>query len=280
MNIENYYKKCTKCCEIKQKNEFHSYTDKRRNNKKYLHSSCKKCELIYKRKRYAENPRRYIEQHNKWREQNLEKCKLIEKRWRENNKEKHRANSKAWAQANAEKVAKNKRKNVEENPERYEEYHKNYNIIHKEIKKEYNKNYYKNNKEKFFLSNARRRSIKTDQMHVDHDLSIEKNYYIMASKLFEDTGVVYHVDHIWPLSKGGPHHHDNLQIITKDINMQKNNSLLFKHPDIKTWCDLPDHIIKWIKENKREKFESVVKQIIKRKKHTQEEIEKLNIYNE
>jgi hypothetical protein len=249
-------KKCNKCGEYK---ELECFSIKRR-NKDGLDGWCRKCMAEAQKQRYIKNP---------------EYFKKYSKKWRDENKTQHRTNAKNWAMKNAERVAENKRRNVEENADRYAQYYKDYDVNRREVKIEYNKKYYNSNKEIYFRSNARRRAIKKDQMHPDHDLIIEKNLYDIANELCEKYGVKYHVDHIWPLAKGGPHHHDNLQVITGDINQEKNDSVLFKHPDIKTWCDLPDHILKWVKDNKNEKFEKSVKQIVKRNKHTIQEIEKL-----
>jgi len=40
------------------------------------------------------------------------------------------------------------------------------------------------------------------------------------------TGIQHHVDHIIPLSKGGLHHPDNLQILTAEENLKKGAKLI------------------------------------------------------
>ena len=40
----------------------------------------------------------------------------------------------------------------------------------------------------------------------------------------EATGVEHNVDHMWPLSKGGPHWSGNLQVITREENSLKRES--------------------------------------------------------
>ena len=49
--------------------------------------------------------------------------------------------------------------------------------------------------------------------------------YNTARKLTLETGVPHEVDHITPISKGGLHHPDNLQVLTKDENRSKSNKL-------------------------------------------------------
>ena len=50
--------------------------------------------------------------------------------------------------------------------------------------------------------------------------------YQECAKITEETGVPHHVDHIYPISRGGKHHPDNLQILTATENIRKGNKLL------------------------------------------------------
>jgi 5-methylcytosine-specific restriction endonuclease McrA len=58
----------------------------------------------------------------------------------------------------------------------------------------------------------------------------EKDKIIMLYKISRYFGEGWQVDHIIPLSKGGLHHPNNLQIVTKEYNFQKHNSLNFRAP--------------------------------------------------
>ena len=48
--------------------------------------------------------------------------------------------------------------------------------------------------------------------------------YKRAREMTKSSGIQYHVDHIKPLSKGGEHHPNNLQIITAEENLKKGAS--------------------------------------------------------
>lgn len=50
--------------------------------------------------------------------------------------------------------------------------------------------------------------------------------YKECGRITEETGVLHHVDHIHPISKGGKYHPDNLQILTATENIRKGNKLL------------------------------------------------------
>ena len=49
--------------------------------------------------------------------------------------------------------------------------------------------------------------------------------YRECARITEETGIPHHVDHIHPISKGGQHHPDNLQILTAEENIRKSNKL-------------------------------------------------------
>lgn len=51
------------------------------------------------------------------------------------------------------------------------------------------------------------------------------NYYKEARRLTKETGIKHEVDHIWPLSRGGPHLPWNLRVITAEENRRKSNKI-------------------------------------------------------
>ncbi len=51
-------------------------------------------------------------------------------------------------------------------------------------------------------------------------------FYKEAVKLSEETGIPHEVDHIIPISKGGKHHENNLQILTATENRKKHNKIM------------------------------------------------------
>ena len=50
--------------------------------------------------------------------------------------------------------------------------------------------------------------------------------YYEAKRMTKETGISQEVDHIIPISKGGKHHEDNLQIITMSENRKKHTKIM------------------------------------------------------
>jgi 5-methylcytosine-specific restriction endonuclease McrA len=64
-----------------------------------------------------------------------------------------------------------------------------------------------------------------DQTPEDADQNAIEKIYKECRRISQETGIPHHVDHIVPLSKGGLHHQDNLQILTAEDNLKKSNKL-------------------------------------------------------
>lgn len=125
--------------------------------------------------------------------------------------------------------------------------------------KSYTSDWQKNNSDKISVYLARRRAKKKNNTHPLHNPQLEETLHQIRIRVSNCLKIPYEVDHIWPLSQGGPHHHDNLQVIPKSLNNTKRANLTFRHESLLDWTDLPIHLLKWIKENNSEQFKSAVK---------------------
>ncbi len=78
------------------------------------------------------------------------------------------------------------------------------------------------------IRSSRRRAHKRDQTPelTEQEKAKIMLYYTISNYLGKD----WHVDHIYPIDKGGLHHPDNLQIVTKEYNLQKSNNEYFRSP--------------------------------------------------
>ena len=72
----------------------------------------------------------------------------------------------------------------------------------------------------------RYRAKKKNGTPEDADHKQIQSIYEACEKITRETGILHHVDHIHPISKGGQHHQDNLQILTAEENIKKSNNIL------------------------------------------------------
>ena len=180
-----------------------------------------------------------------WREANKEKLRAYSKAYREANKDKIKVNKKAYHEANKDKIKVTKKAYHKANKDKIAAKVSAYYDANKDKIKVNMKAYREANKEKvaatkkaWAVANAdkvtakvsRRRALKLKLIpkHLKK-CPVEKqrllDIYKLSTLISKATGIEYHVDHMWPMSDGGPHWSGNLQIITAYENMSKNASV-------------------------------------------------------
>jgi len=157
-----------------------------------------------------------------WAKANRENILDTKKAYRERNKEKIKAYSKAWQKANKEKI----KAYYEVNKEKIKASCKVWKKANREKVKTRDKAYYEANRG---ASCARVKAYKATKKQNNYitsseDKQLARWVYTMSAKLTETTDIEWHVDHIKPLSKGGMHSLNNLQIVPATWNLQKNNN--------------------------------------------------------
>lgn len=106
-----------------------------------------------------------------------------------------------------------------------------------------------------------RNQLETFNLHPLHNMEVEKNMIIERSKKEMETGMKFEIDHIYPIIHGGPHHHDNLQLIPRRINIQKKDRLDYFNPTIKHWSEIPTHLLEWV-DNRKEMFDKFKQSVL------------------
>ena len=174
-----------------------------------------------------------------------EKQKAYDKTWREANKEKKAACNKIYYEANKEKLLAQQKIYYEANREEVLACNKSYYEANREERLAQKKSYYEANKEEVLAqqrvyrednkearsaAKAKRRALKLKQIPIHlRDCPQEKQRLVKTYKLrnilSKATGLQHHVDHMWPLSDGGPHWSGNLQVIPAYDNLSKNASV-------------------------------------------------------
>jgi 5-methylcytosine-specific restriction endonuclease McrA len=70
---------------------------------------------------------------------------------------------------------------------------------------------------------SKREALKQNATLPDTNFKKIQEIYLLRGVMSEESGIFYQVDHIIPLSIGGAHHQDNLQIITREENASKSD---------------------------------------------------------
>lgn len=146
---------------------------------------------------------------------NEEKLSRQKKDLYERNKEKRLEQAREYRQVNRDKIL--------------DYFHRN-----KEILAERKKEYRKQNREKDLQYTSKRRASKKRAVPIWFDSEEVEKLHKESRRLFEETNVTHHVDHIVPLSSDfvcGLHWHGNMQILTASENIAKHN---------KYWPDMSD----------------------------------------
>jgi len=178
---------CTKCGkELPATKEFFPV---KRTHSDGLHSWCRECGRKYARQYARENREAKLEYGRQWRKENREAIIKY---------------ALQYARENREAKLEYMRQYRKENPK-------------------YTRQYRQKNADKLNANTAKRRARKRNQtpdLTQDEKLRISEIY-----KKAHELGKDWQVDHIVPLSRGGLHHPDNLQIVLKSYNLQKHDRL-------------------------------------------------------
>ena len=150
------------------------------------------CESAWEnRKKYLSNYARRYRKTEKRKETN----KRCQTEWRKKNKEKRRAVDAAWRDKNRNKTRLS------------------------------NSAWQKRNRDKVANVAARRRQRVKVNAASSNQLLVIDVIYATRQRLTRCTGIEFHVDHIFPISKGGLHIPGNLQLLPARINLRKSASL-------------------------------------------------------
>lgn len=141
-------------------------------------------------------------------------CKSCDKQYYEDNKAEKLLKAQKYRETTLDKVK------AAEYGTAYREFHKKRLAKHKALK-------YLENPSIFKERAKARRARKLNQTP---ELTVEEHakiifMYKIANTIKCSTGVLMHVDHIIPLSKGGLHHPLNLQVITQFENLSKGSKM-------------------------------------------------------
>ncbi len=151
-----------------------------------------------------------------------EQVRSYHRTYKQNNKEKQQAYRRAYYLKNKEKILECCRTWHQNNKEKRQEYHQN----NKDHRNKLNSGWRKNNPALVLQHKAKRRAVKKRAIPAWlRNCPVEKRrvytVYLLSRLLAKADGIERHVDHMVPLSDGGAHWSGNLQILTKEQNLEK-----------------------------------------------------------
>ena len=165
------------------------------------------------------DPDREREYQKEYREKHKERLSAYFKEYRKKNKERIATKKKEWHEANRDKVLARIRKWRKNNPD----YNRQYAKANKESIAHNRREWVKKNQWRRANIEAKREAIKISALLPTSDFDLINKFYQQRDLISRETSIQHHVDHIIPLSKGGAHHQDNLQIITATENLSKHD---------------------------------------------------------
>ena len=196
-------KVCTKCKELKSLSCFTTAAK----NKDGLHCWCKECVNTYRR----DNKDKYRETKQQYAIENKEKITAYEK---------DRRGTAEYKSRKRLSDLKYRTKNNEVLKEKKKAYYAD--------KQHLRRAEYQRNKQGYIARAYQRVKNIKNLTPIDADKKAIQFFYDRAKQLTELTGVKYEVDHIIPISKGGLHHQDNLQVLMWLDNRRKGDKIVEK----------------------------------------------------
>lgn len=145
--------------------------------------------------------------HAAYRAANRDEIRRKQAEWRKNNKELEKAITAAYREANRELLRERARVSY---------------ALHRDKRKAKAAEYKRKNPDKYRIYHANRSartregSISSNMVRLLMLIQNEKCNYCGA-----DLKIKYHIDHIRPLSRGGKHEDDNIQLLCPQCNMDK-----------------------------------------------------------
>lgn len=126
----------------------------------------------------------------------------------------HWMNPESWHRAKRKRAA-DIAKWRQDNPDKHLRRRRAYREKHAELQRIFKKE----NPELRLMHASKRRALMAGSP-VENSAMI-RDVYQMRDRVSKCTGLKWHVDHIKPISRGGAHHHVNLQVIPATINLRK-----------------------------------------------------------
>lgn len=178
-----------------------------------IDNSGKSARKLYLENYYKINKERIDKQNAEWRKNNPEKFMAAIKDWQAKNKERYKKYHKEYYEKNKDKYAARGREWAEKNRERWLAYSSEYRRINRDSGIERTARY-------------KAKKINATPQNLSPSEIAEIRFLYGLSKAVSCGGVKHHVDHFYPVSRGGTHSPQNLRVIPAIVNLRKSAKIL------------------------------------------------------
>jgi hypothetical protein len=193
--------------------------------------------LENKRERYRKNAKKIIQQNSKWSEEHPERRRETVAEWRRLNPDKVKAIRNTYRGRNKEKLLEKSRQYRIKNRDKLLKIQRENYYTDRDRSIEAAMNWKRNNRERATeIQNRRRaRKITTQVEKINPIIIFERDNWICGicgepvdMELVGKNPMAKSLDHIIPLSRGGSHTVDNVQLAHFSCNMRKGNAIIKK----------------------------------------------------
>lgn len=214
MNSASGVKQCARCKEYKPFAMFSRMSSA----KDGMQPRCKACAKAYRDARIEE----IREKDRRYREQNRDVILAKQRETYRRDPQKRLESNRRWAEANPDKVSARSKRYYIENRERILEYSKEWAAANREKRREYVRRYDAKHPEvhRSVVMRLRARRAGVELLHFPADQIFIRMAYF-GFKCWMCRGAFEAVDHVKPLSKGGPHLLSNLRPACRSCNASK-----------------------------------------------------------
>lgn len=155
-------------------------------------------------------------------------CVDCYKEYKKQNPEIYKNSYKNWYEKNRPIALEAMKNYAKENKDKIKSYYNNWKKENLELVRENARKYARNNPDKVRANTAKRRAriFNSEGQYSKEDINrikTEQNHLCNICSI--DVSVKYHVDHIYPISKGGKNVAENIQILCPTCNLKKGNKI-------------------------------------------------------
>lgn len=213
-------KKCTKCGEEKELDEFHP----RKDRKSGYQSWCKSCKNNLGREAYRKDPEARREAARQWVKDNPEKnCEKVKRYYRQN-PDIFRERARKYREQNSEKVKTRNRKYRAANLEKVKEGVRKAGAVWRKKNPAKCKKYKADRKARLVLAEG---TFTAEELQALWEM--QKGKCVICGEFVGDD---YHADHILPLCRGGSNYIENIQILCPPCNLSKHTKTMDEYMEV------------------------------------------------